>query len=407
MIEYVYTIIYELFLGSFYRNKSDDIKNVIQYAAHLLNKTYLFVADHPVGVESRVQEVIQLLNNKPSDHTLLVGIWGKGGFGKTTIAKVIYNQMGCTFKAKSFLLNFGRVWNQSNGQVSLEEQFLSDIYETEKIKKNTFDVEKAILKERLLKKKIFLVLDDVRGLNQFYAFCGARGLESFDPGSRIIITTRDLQILHALKANHVYEMEKLDKYESLELLSWHAFKQPRPIEGFPFLSRDAVSYSSGMPLALRVMGSFLFNKGWEEWKSVLHQLKITPNGIMGILKICFDGLVNDNVKKVFLDIALNLIGMDHDDVIQILEASGFPAKTGISDLVQQSLVTIDCKNKIDMHDLVLGFGREIIRKQSLGMDEVSRCDFLKLYSLIKFMFFVFKTNNANESKLFSQKFVRL
>lgn len=324
-----------------------------------------------MGVESRVQEVIQLLNNKPSDHTLLVGIWGMGGIGKTTIAKGTYNRMGCSFEDKSFLLNVGRVWNQTNGQVSLQQWLLSDIYKTTKVETKTFDLAINILKERLNKRRIFLVLDDVRGLNQFYALCGAGGLEWFGQGSRIIITTRYRHILHQLNADHVYEMKAMDKYESLELFSWHAFKQPSPIGGFGFFSRDAVLCSRGMPLTLQVIGSFLFTKGWKKWKSVLNKLKITPDDIMGMLGISFGGLINDEVKKIFLDIALNLIGMDQDDVIQILKASGYSAETGIRALVQQSLVTVDCKNRIDMHDLVLEFGREVIRKKSTGMDEVS------------------------------------
>jgi replication-associated recombination protein RarA len=59
----------------------------------LLDRTELFVAEHPVGVESRVQAATKLLNIQKSD-VLILGIWGMGGVGKTTIAKAIYNQIG-------------------------------------------------------------------------------------------------------------------------------------------------------------------------------------------------------------------------------------------------------------------------------------------------------------------------
>jgi len=53
----------------------------------LLVRADLFVVNHPVGVESRVQDVIQLLNSQQSKDSLLIGIWGMGGIDKTTIAK--------------------------------------------------------------------------------------------------------------------------------------------------------------------------------------------------------------------------------------------------------------------------------------------------------------------------------
>jgi len=47
----------------------------------------LFVADHPVGVESRVQQVIHPLYSLKSADPVLLGIWGVRGISKTTIAK--------------------------------------------------------------------------------------------------------------------------------------------------------------------------------------------------------------------------------------------------------------------------------------------------------------------------------
>ncbi|RHN45762.1 putative TIR domain, P-loop containing nucleoside triphosphate hydrolase [Medicago truncatula] len=323
------------------RNESEDIRKVVAHVTKLLDRTELFVADHPVGVDSRVQDVVQLLNCHESKDPLLLGIWGMGGIGKTTIAKAAYNKIRHDFDAKSFLLNVREDWEHDNGQVSLQQRLLSDIYKTTEIKIRTLESGKMILKERLQKKKIFLVLDDVNKEDQLNALCGSH--EWFGEGSRIIITTRDDDLLSRLKVHYVYRMKEMDDNESLELFSWHAFKQPNPIKGFGNLSTDVVKYSGGLPLALQVIGSFLLTRRRKkEWTSLLEKLKLIPNDkVLEKLQLSFDGLSDDDMKEIFLDIAFFFIGMNQEEVTTILEHCGHHPDIGISVLVQQSLITVD------------------------------------------------------------------
>jgi hypothetical protein len=111
-----------------------------------------------------------------------------------------------------------------------------------------------------------------------------------------------------------------------------------------------------------------------EWKSVLEKLKLIPNEeVSEKLKISFDGLSDDDMKDIFLDIAFFFIGMDRDDVTEILKDCGHFPEIGVSTLIQQSLITVDRKNKIGMHDLLRDMGREIVRKKSKeGGKEPSR-----------------------------------
>ena len=99
----------------YYRNESEAIKTIVENVKRLLDQTELFVADNPVGVEPRVQEMIELIDQKQSNDVLLLGMWGMGGIGKTTMAKVIYNKIGRNFEEKSFLAHIREVWEQDAG----------------------------------------------------------------------------------------------------------------------------------------------------------------------------------------------------------------------------------------------------------------------------------------------------
>ena len=156
----------------YYRNESADIKNIVEHVTRLLDRSELFVAEHPVGVESRVEATTKLLNIQKSEDVLVLGIWGMGGIGKTTIAKAIYNQIGSKFEGRSFLLNIREFWETDINLVSLQQQVLCDVYKTSTFKIRDIESGKNILKERLAQKKVLLVLDDVNELDQLKALCG-------------------------------------------------------------------------------------------------------------------------------------------------------------------------------------------------------------------------------------------
>jgi uridine kinase len=67
-----------------------------------------------------VQDITSLLRVGAND-VRMVGIWGMGGTGKTTISKAIYNQFFHSFEGKSFLANIRETSKQPDGQVRLQE----------------------------------------------------------------------------------------------------------------------------------------------------------------------------------------------------------------------------------------------------------------------------------------------
>jgi len=171
---YACTCMHNPLLGFLNRNENEAIKDIVAKVTCLLDKTDLFVANNPVGVETRVRDIIQLLDIQKSNDVLLLGMWGMGGIGKTTIAKAIYNKIGRNFEARSFLANTREVWEKNVGQVSLQQQLLFDICKETTTKIQSIEAGKIILKDRLCGKRVLLVLDDVSALDQFNALCGSR-----------------------------------------------------------------------------------------------------------------------------------------------------------------------------------------------------------------------------------------
>ena len=86
-----------------------------------------------------------------------------------------------------------------------------------------------------------------------------------------------MHILRGRRVDKVFRMKGMNEDESIELFSWHAFKQASPRVDFIELSRNVVAYSSGLPLALEVLGKYLFDMEVTEWKNVLETLKKIPN----------------------------------------------------------------------------------------------------------------------------------
>nr|XP_028963605.1 TMV resistance protein N-like isoform X4 [Malus domestica] len=332
----------------------------------LPNTTELHVAKHPVGINSRIQDIINDLSSGRSDDVLMVGIWGMGGLGKTTAAKAIYNQIHRNFQSKCFLVDVRDIASQ-HGLVYLQEKFLFDILQPPKSQNfSSVDAGVSVIKQHLQHRRVLVIIDNVDKFDQLDAIVGTR--DRFGPGSRIIITTRNEHLLKQVKVDKVHEAHKMNDEEALELFSWHAFENSCPDEGYYELSKNVISYCGGLPLALQVLGSLLVDRALEEWKSQLKKLEKIPEGeILKKLRISFVGL--DVIQKaIFLDICCFFIGMDKNYVTKILDGCGFSAKIGISVLCERCLVTVD-EDKLRMHDLLRDMGRVIISEESPSSPE--------------------------------------
>ncbi|KAM5574634.1 hypothetical protein ABKV19_013867 [Rosa sericea] len=144
--------------GGHEANVIDEI--VKEIATKLMKCTPLDVASYPVGIESRVEDILKLLN-VGEDNPHMIGIWGIGGIGKTTLAKAIYNSISHKFEHSCFLANIREESLSHGGLVKLQNNFLSKIIERNPPYVTNVDEGITQLKQKLSQKRILLVLDDV------------------------------------------------------------------------------------------------------------------------------------------------------------------------------------------------------------------------------------------------------
>ncbi|XP_039172363.1 disease resistance protein RPV1-like isoform X2 [Eucalyptus grandis] len=343
-------------------HEGELIERVVETVLGELRKDFpLLVPKELVGLDDQLKKIISRIGS-PSINARMIGIYGMGGIGKTTLAKCIYNQLLNKFDHVCFLPDI-RETTKHHGIKYLQSQLISEILQ-EKNEVSTVDLGINLIKSRFTRKKVLILLDDIDCKDQLDALAG--GGYWFASGSIIIVTTRNKDVLDQseFEVDYEHEMSGINEAHSFILFNRHAFRMEHPSSDFAIISRQIISTMGGLPLALKVIGSYLYKKTYPKvWDDVLKQLKKQPHkDVQKILKISYDALDNEH-KEVFLDIACFFIGEKIEFAMYMWDDCEFYPSQGIDELKSRCLIKIEDDGTLSMHDQLRDLGRSIIRQE--------------------------------------------
>ncbi|CAJ2663625.1 unnamed protein product [Trifolium pratense] len=349
-----------------YRTESDLIEDIIRDVLEKLNHKYTNDLTCNFILDENYWSIQDLIKKIDSTKVQIIGLWGMGGIGKTTLAAAIFHKVSFQYEGSCFLENVTEV-SKTNGINYTCNRLLSKLLR-ENVDIDTSKVIPSIIIRRLKRIKSLIVLDNVHNSELLQNLIGV-GCGWLGAGSTVIVTTRDKQVLLSGEVEEIHQVSKMNSRNSLQLFCLNAFDKYLPKEGYVELAERAVDHAQGNPLALKVFGSFLRGKSEIEWNCALAKLKEIPNGkIDRILRWSYDEL-DDQEKNTFLDIACFFNGHEQDMVIKILNECGFFANIGIRTLLDKALIRVDFENYIQMHDLIQEMGKQIVREESLKNPE--------------------------------------
>ncbi|XP_058743528.1 disease resistance protein RPV1-like [Vicia villosa] len=343
-----------------YRNESHLIEEITKSVLEELYHKYQneFASDFILNENYwRIESSIKT----DSSEVQIIGLWGMGGIGKTTLAAAIFHKVSFQYEGRCF---FPNVTNESkmHGINHICNKLLSKLLKEDLHIDSPKVIPSAIMR-RLKRMKAFIVLDDVRTIELLQNLIGV-GHGWLGAGSTVIVTTRDKHVLESGGIYKIHQVKKMNSQNSLQLFSLNAFDNALPEEGYVDLSKRAIDYANGNPLALKYLGSFLRCKSETEWSCALAKLKEFPNKeIYLILRWSYDEL-DDTEKNIFLDIAFCFKGHKRDMITNILNMCGFYAEIGIRNLLDKALIRVDFENCIQMHDLIQEMGKQVVREES-------------------------------------------
>ncbi|CAI9268968.1 unnamed protein product [Lactuca saligna] len=338
----------------------------LNYRLHVPSRSAL---PEPIGMKDSINFVTSWLKKEPSDRGDVLTIFGMRGIGKTSLAQYVHGLHCYEFVTSSFIKDIDR---RCDDKLYGLRDIAAELYgciskgsstQDYDVSKYTSKIENIVANE-----KVFLVLDDINTLDQLNALLGRKG---FYQGSKIIITTRNTWLTEScdlfkteVKPTHEkHKLEGLDDTEALELFCSHAFKSKDPKKGYGEMSEKFVNYCRGHRLTLEVLGMSLYNRqDVAYWEDRIEGLGKDP--VENELRKSFDSLPSDNDKELFKHIACFFVGTDRVYTETILKACKIRANSGITDLMDNCLLSVGWNNELVMHQLLQEMGRHIVRQES-------------------------------------------
>ncbi|ESQ35601.1 hypothetical protein EUTSA_v10006759mg [Eutrema salsugineum] len=350
-----------------------------------LTKDFNAVAVPPmrdVGEQRDLQQIIvgqetileSAWNHLMDEGTQIMGIYGMGGVGKTTLLDQINNKFcGANGFDKVIWVVVSKDKRNEKIQDEIAEKLGMSIGET--WNRKTEEQKASKIKEIMKKKRFVLLLDDIWSKVELKDHVGVP-LPTRENKCKIVFTTRLREVCVRMGVLDPIEVGCLDADKA-----WDLFKERvgentlRSHRDIPELARKVAGKCHGLPLALNVIGETMsFQNTIQEWRHAIKTLTSSAaqfsgmdDMILPILKYSYDSLKKEHEKKCFLYCSLfpEDFNIRKDTLIEYWICEGFiQEKQGrenafdeghaiLSTLVRACLlVEEESTYKVRMHDVM-------------------------------------------------------
>ncbi|XP_055819692.1 disease resistance protein At4g27190-like [Solanum dulcamara] len=381
------------------------------FGSNLMVENYQVIEYFPVSSmkdqPAATRNLNQILQQLKDDKVCIIGVWGAGGIGKTTLVKNLNNEL-LKIDVSNSKLSFGVVvW------VTVPKPPILIIKVQAKIAKRlNLEVDNegseesnaSKIYQRLKEEKSFLlILDDVWEAIDLDHVGVPQPKDH--AGSKVIITSRFWGVCKQMKTHTEMNISTLDEDESWQLFIKNAGDVAKREDIQP-LAMDIARECGGLPLAITVIGASMSGKKRvEQWANALDSLKMSEpydtdvmQKVYKMIKLSFDYLVSPDIElstgqrnnmnkrrgdihSCFLYCSLYPSAIPTDDLIHCWWAEGFLGEhdtyekaynrgiTMIESLKDACLLEAHKMDSVKMHDVVRDVAIWI--DNSFGMTEMS------------------------------------
>ncbi|KAJ4970865.1 hypothetical protein NE237_003964 [Protea cynaroides] len=285
-------------LNSGMASESSKIKVYSQKSSSVVNISEVF------GRKDEKDEIVKWLFKTPSscseNNFSVLSIVGTGGAGKTTLAKLVYNDE-IVENSKYFDLKAWVCVSDDFDEARLTKEILDSATKSSSHSSHSLDMLQVKLKELLSRKRFLLVLDDMWNddYEKWYALTTPFAVGK--SGSKILVTTRNKQVSSIVRTDpndHDHDLKGLSDDYCFALFKKHAFvdgNSSNANQKLDEFGQKIVKKCKGLPLAVKTLACLLRVKrdNWE-WEEILENeiwdLMENKNNILPSLMLSYHHL---------------------------------------------------------------------------------------------------------------------